>query len=190
MSKQENKITIVSGLFRSKKIFAPVDNKSIRPTKERIRDAIFNSLFDIKNKIFLDLYSGSGAMGIEAISRGIKKSYFNDHSFEAIKLIKNNIKLLNIDESNYLITSLKDVDALSYYKNNNIKFDIIFIDPPYEVDYYSKIIDLIIEYYLINKDGIIIVEANKKIEFNNKLINIYKKKKYNDIYVTFIRKNL
>ena len=54
MPKQENKITIVSGLFRSKKIFAPVDNKSIRPTKERIRDAIFNSLFDIKNKIFLE----------------------------------------------------------------------------------------------------------------------------------------
>lgn len=189
MSKQENKITIVSGSFRSKKIDAPID-KSIRPTKERIRDAIFNSLFYVKNMTFLDLYAGSGAMGIEAISRGVKISYFNDFSPASIKLIKNNLKIVGANESNYQITSMLDKDALLYFKNNNITFDIIFIDPPYEFNNYQSTLDLIIDYNLLNEKGSIIIESNKQIALNNKLINIYKEKKYNDIYVTYLRKSL
>ncbi|MGM9873460.1 MAG: 16S rRNA (guanine(966)-N(2))-methyltransferase RsmD [Bacilli bacterium] len=189
MSKQENKITIVSGLYRSKKIDAPID-KNIRPTKGRIRDAIFNSLFYLNNKVFLDLYAGSGAMGIEGISRGCKKVYFNDVSSSSIKLVNNNLKILNVDSNIYQITNFKDIDALSYYKNNDIKFDIIFIDPPYEFNDYSLIVKLINEYHLLNKDGVIIVESNKKIEIDDKLVNIYKEKKYNDIYVWYLRETI
>ena len=96
---------VIGGLYRHRKLTYPEDNKNIRPTKDRIREAFFSIVGDLTNKTFLDLYAGCGSMGIEAISRGATKSYFVDNNKESINFVKENLKSLNI--SNYELLSKK-----------------------------------------------------------------------------------
>ena len=174
---------IIAGKYRHRLIYWPEDH-SIRPTKDRVREAIFGALGDIENKIFLDLYAGSGSMGIEALSRGVKKTYFVDHGVTAIKCINENVKALNIKED-YEIIKSEDAIALNRFKNENIKFDIIFLDPPYLDGKYEEIITYILDNDLLNSCGIIIAESNRKLSITHEKIIKEKQYKYGEILVTF-----
>ena len=129
---------IVAGKYRHRNIIYPENNPNIRPTKDRIREAIFSALNNIEDKICVDLYAGSGAMGLEAISRGAKKVYFNDISNAAINVVKENVKSLKI-ENNYYNISLND--DFSFLNSLNEKVDIFFIDPPYQKGEYNKLLN-------------------------------------------------
>lgn len=167
---------IVGGKYRHRIITWPDDAAHIRPTKDRVREAIFSALNYIEGFTVLDLYSGSGAMGIEAISRGAKSTYFVDKNPVAINTTKKNIKDLGITEENHVLKNT-DFEALEYFKNNNISFDLIILDPPYALGEYKKVIDYIFLNNLIKEKGIIVCESNYHLDLDDK--NYIKDKEYN-----------
>lgn len=166
---------IVGGTYRHRLITWPDDAKHIRPTKDRVREAIYNALGDISNKVVLDLYAGSGAMGIEAISRGASKCYFVDKNNVAIATINQNLKSLLIKDETVVLKT-EDKEAIKSFINNNICFDIVILDPPYAEGEYQNIIDLLLENNLINEHGIIICESNYHL--NLKEMELIKDKEY------------
>ena len=161
MSERKIEMRVIAGNYRHRKLVWPSDT-SIRPTKDRVKEAIFSALGDINSLTFLDLYAGSGAMGIEAISRGASYVDFVDKNINAIKCIKQNINTLRIDSNFYHIHQGNDIEILSHFIINNKKFDIIFLDPPYKEGKYKEIVDMIIEYNLLNENAIIITECDKE----------------------------
>lgn len=172
---------IIAGIYRHRKISWPSDT-SIRPTKDRVREAIFSALGNIDDLTFLDLYAGSGAIGIEAISRGAKYASFVDKNVSAIKCIKTNLNLLNIPEEQYDIFHGNDVEILSTFIINKNSFDIIFLDPPYKQGKYEEIVQLILDNNLLNENGIIVLESDHEIviDIENKKMKQYK---YGEIFV-------
>lgn len=166
---------IVGGLYRHRIISWPDDVNHIRPTKDRVREAIYNALGDISGLVVLDLYSGSGAMGLEALSRGASKCYFVDKNNIAIATTKENIKSLGIKDEAVVIKN-DDMSAIKSFINNNIKFDLVILDPPYALGEYQNVINLLIENNLINKNGIIVCESNYHLDLKN--IDSVKDKEY------------
>jgi 16S rRNA (guanine966-N2)-methyltransferase len=120
---------IVGGKYRHRIIIYPDDATHTRPTKDRVREAIFSAIGDISNARVLDLYAGSGAMGIEALSRGASHCTFVDISPIAIKTIKENLNNLKIDNNEFEVIKNKDINAIESFTN---KFDLIILVPPYE----------------------------------------------------------
>ena len=167
---------IVGGKYRHRQIIYPNDMEHTRPTKDRIREAIFSAIGDITNYEALDLYAGSGAMGLEALSRGAKRCAFVDISNIAIKTIKDNISNLKINEQEYLLIKDKDINALKTFKDKGIKFDIVFLDPPYEQGDYQAIIDILIKDNLLSDNYIVVIEANHEVTLEN--IEYSKKRDY------------
>ena len=167
---------IVGGKYRHRNIIYPDDASHTRPTKDRVREAIFSALGDISNARVLDLYAGSGAMGIEALSRGASHCTFVDVSPIAIKTVKANLTNLKVDEKEYEIIKNKDVNALEFLKQKSIKFNLIILDPPYEEGQYEAIIDKMNNDGLISERAIIVMEANRPIKLEN--IDYQKNKEY------------
>lgn len=167
---------IVGGLYRHRLIVFPQDADHTRPTKDRIREAIFSALGNIASYKVLDLYAGSGAMGLEAISRGAAFTSFVDISPLAIKAVKDNIKSLQISEAQYEVIKDYDVNALEIFKKKNNKFDLIFLDPPYEKGDYQTIVNLLIEKDLLNKNAVLVIETNRPLKIEN--IECQKNKEY------------
>ena len=163
---------IISGDFRSRKI-EEVKSDKTRPTTDRNREALFNILGQyFSGGEMLDLFAGSGALGIEALSRGINKAYFIDNYFLAQKTIYNNLKNLKLTDRGFVIKE----DAFVFLKNTNIQFDLIIVDPPYALDKYDLILELIVTRHLIKNNGIIVFEADKKTELIQEYQNFFKYK--------------
>ena len=181
---------VISGTARGRKLIS-LEGKNTRPTLDRVKEALFSIIqFDINDKNVLDLFAGSGAIGIEAISRGAKKATFCDNSIEAVRIIETNVKNTRCTDKADILN--KDyIEALEYLANKNEKFDIIYLDPPYRTNYISIAIDKIFELDLLSKDGIIILETDDtKIEetLKNSSIQIFDKRKYGRAILIFIRK--
>ena len=158
---------VVGGKYRHRLLTYPDDVAHTRPTKDRVREAIFSALGDISGFKVLDLYAGSGAMGIEALSRGAKHATFVDISPIAIEVIKENVTNLKIPQEQYEILKQYDFSALEYFKNNNIKFDLVILDPPYEQGQYEVIVESLVKDDLLNENAIIVLEANRQIVLEN-----------------------
>ena len=166
---------VIGGEYRHRKLVYPESNKDIRPTKDRIREAFFSIVGNIEGKSFLDLYAGSGSMGIEAISRGASKSTFVDISKEALKYVKENIANLGLENKSE-VYNMKDFDALEMFKSNGQSFDVIYIDPPYEKGKYEEVLSFIFLNKLINKNGMVAIEINRILNIDpswNKKIKEY-----------------
>ena len=137
----------------------------------------------------LDLFAGSGAIGIEFLSRGCKKAYMCDKSPEAIKYVISNVKKTRLQE-NAVVINKDYVTALNNFKKLNLKFDIIFLDPPYNLNISKDAVKLILEYKLLNKDGIIIIETDEKereIEaLKDENVNVYDTRKYGRANLIFL----
>ena len=177
---------VIGGELRHRKLVYPDSNPDIRPTKDRIREAFFSIVGNIENKSFLDLYTGSGSIGIEAISRGASKSTFVDISKEALKYVKENVSSLKI-ESRCEIYNLEDLKALEMFKEKGYKFDVIYLDPPYEKGKYEEVISYIFTNKLINKYGQLAVEINRPLNIDSNWNKKIKEYHYGDIRLyTFI----
>jgi len=182
---------IISGTNRGTKLYA-LEGLDTRPTLDRVKEALFSKInMDLSDAVILDLFSGSGALALEGLSRGAKKAYFCDSSFKAIKIIKQNIEKTKMEEKSVVIS--KDyLKALEFIKNNNIKFDIIFLDPPYKTDYCIKAVDFILNNNLLENSGKIIIETDIEEEILEKLQNfsleVYDVKKYGRVTLIFIRR--
>ena len=175
---------VISGKYKGR-VLKGFDIDGTRPTMERVKESLFAMIQNnIKDKIVLDLFSGSGNLGIEALSQGAKYTYLVDYNKIATKTIKENLNNLKI--TNALVIEKDYLLALSFFKQNNIKLDIVFLDPPYKSKFINKAIEYIEKEDLLNEDGLIVCETDceeiickysliKTRRYGSKIVSIYKK---------------
>ena len=177
---------VISGKLKGRNILG-FNIEGTRPTMDRVKESILGMIQDyVNDSLVLDLFSGSGNYGIECISNGSKLVYFNDYNKKCINVIKDNLTKMNvIDQS--IITNLDYKKALDYYKNNNIKFDIVFLDPPYKKHIINEILDYLLDNNLLNNNGLVICECLEKEEYLNSKLSLFKEKKYGE-KIVFIYK--
>lgn len=165
---------VISGKYKGRELRG-FDIDGTRPTMDRVKESMFAMIQDkINGSVCLDLFAGSGALGIEAISNGSSKTYFVDNSKEAINILKYNLSKV---DDNYEIINNDYNKALKHFKDNNVKFDIVLLDPPYQKLYINKIITSIIDNELLNRNGIIVTEYEQE-RIDNEHIKLLKEKKY------------
>ena len=162
---------IVSGKYRGKKL-KEFELETTKPTLDRVKESIFNLIqFDVQDAVVLDLFAGTGALGIEAISRGASKVFLVDSNKNAIKIINENLKGIEGDFEVY------NKDYLKFLEEITAKFDIVLLDPPYNTDYGVDAIKMLIKKNLMSDNSIIIFETSldKDVELDFKEFNIVKK---------------
>lgn len=167
---------IITGRFKGKKLVSPKESDtSIRPTLDRIKEPVFSMIMPyIPEARVLDLFAGTGALGLEAISRGASYAVLNDKSTEALRIISTNVTLTQAQ--NCVKISRKEYDkCLKSLKGE--KFDIIFLDPPYATNYERDALEKIVEHELLSQDGIIILETDKRKEINEEINGLEMKDK-------------
>lgn len=178
---------IIGGKAKGTKLYT-LEGKSTRPTLDRVRESLFNILqFKIQDSVFLDLFSGSGACGIEAVSRGAQKAILCDKSKQAIEIIKKNIEKTHTQEQIELYQATFEELLKSKIKE---KLDIIFIDPPYDTDFAYKAVKLILENNLIDEESIIVIETDQEKRVKEQLkkleIEIMDERKYGRAHLIFL----
>lgn len=174
---------IIGGTERGRKLKAP-DGMHTRPTLDKVRGAIFNVLFDVYGKEVLDMFGGSGAMGMEAISRGAKKAVIIDADRAAFRAMEENKKNLSYDDR----ADLRFCDFRKAFRRDEC-FDIIFLDPPYRKNLLEEALVFIDEMHLLKEDGIIVCELGKDIAFELPVagLEILKEKEYGQTKVIFLK---
>ncbi len=173
-------MNITAGIFKGQKIIAP-DEKITRPTLSKVRMSVFNtlqSMIDFEDKSFLDMYAGSGIMGLEALSRGFTDVLAFEKHPKVAQVIKSNFKKFTPRPE------LQIGDAIKLSQKLNKSFDVIYIDPPY----FSGIYEMSLEAVLKIAKNIVIIEHVTDVVFKN--YEILKQKKYGDKYVTFLKVQL
>lgn len=173
---------IISGKYKGKKLIG-FDIIGTRPTMSRVRESLFATIQNnLKNSIVLDLFAGTGSLGIESLSNGSKCCYFIDNNKQLIDIINKNIE--GIKEEIHVIKSDYE-EALNNLKNT--KFDIIFLDPPYKLNLINNCLDKIYKYDMLNEDGIIVCEYESE-NVNSDNFNLIKTKKYGSKLVKIYQK--
>ena len=167
---------VISGLYKGRNILG-FDIDGTRPTQDRVKESVFGSIQDyLDDSIVLDLFSGSGNLAIESLSNGASKAYLVDNSKEAIDIINKNINDIKVD--NAIVIKDDYMNALKYFKNNNIVFDIVFLDPPYKDDYIDISIRFLLDNNMIKKNSIIVCEFENNIKTDYEELEIKKEKKF------------
>lgn len=171
---------VIAGSARRIQLETPA-GMGTRPTTDRIKETLFNMIqYDLPDARFLDLFSGSGAIGIEAISRGAKEAVFVEQEKNALDAIHTNLERTGFTEQSQVL-SMDYLGALKVLAGRDETFDVIFMDPPYNHDYERKVLEYLKETSLINEDTTIIFEASLQTEYDyadNLGYEIYKVKKY------------
>ncbi len=179
---------IISGTARGTKLFT-LEGETTRPTLDRVKESMFNIIQnEVQNSIFIDLFSGSGAIGLEAASRGAKRVILCDKSKQAINIINKNIEkthlkekveLYNLDYELLLKTKIKE------------QADIIYIDPPYKSDFAINAVNIILENGLVSEHSTIIIETDEEEKILRELekieIKITDKRKYGRAILIFLK---
>ena len=165
---------IISGKHKSKRLQAP-KNLPVRPTTDMAKEALFNilnNLYYFHNLTVLDLFSGTGNISYEFASRGTENIVAVDAHYGCIKFINKTSKELNLSINSY------KSDVFKFLEKTNLKFDIIFADPPYnlEIEQFKRIVDLVFDNNLLNDEGILIVEHSKHTKLNEHELISYSKK--------------
>ena len=181
---------IISGKMRGTKLFT-LEGENTRPTLDRVKEALFSKINEIISEAtVLDLFAGSGALGLEALSRGAKKVVLCDSSKDAVRIIKQNIDKTKTKD-NILLFNCDYKKALEKIKNKKYKFDIVFLDPPYRTVFAEEATKKIVQMDLLNNDGTIILETDDKDRVINNLdtslIKIKDIKKYGRVYLLFLK---
>ena len=179
---------IISGKARGTKLYT-LEGTATRPTLDRVKESLFNIIQnDIEGSTILDLFSGSGAIGLEFLSRGAKRAVLCDNSKDAIKIIKQNVQKTHFEEKAevYNMEFTKLIERLQKQK-----FDIIYIDPPYVTDFIKISLEKIIECKLINENSKIIVETDDETRILNQIekmdVEITDKRKYGRATIIFLK---
>jgi 16S rRNA (guanine966-N2)-methyltransferase len=156
-------VRVIAGKFRSRRLKGP-GMLRLRPTSDRLRETLFNILGPaVEDSLFVDLYAGTGAVAIEAISRGAKQAILLESNVKAAKLIRENLEGLDIGMEARLI----EADALEGLKTlarQRLLADFIFLDPPYDTDEHSRVLEYLDASHLVAPQGIVIVEHSSKMD--------------------------
>ena len=179
---------IISGEFKGR-VIKGYDIDGTRPTMDRVKESLFSMIQGyVKDSCVLDLFAGTGNLGFEALSNGAKICYFNDTNIKCTTLINKISRELNV-EDRVKILKMDYKKTLKYFLDNNVKFDIIFLDPPYKLECLNEIIDYIIKNRIINRNGIIVCEIDS-LYLNIDYIEKIKEKKYGNKYIIIYKNNL
>ena len=152
---------VIAGKHKSKALES-LEGRNTRPTMDTVKEGIFNSLYDVSG-LGLDLFAGSGALGIEALSRGMDKMIFVDQNFKAVKVIKANLNQLDLMSQAEVYKNNAD-RALKALAKREVQFDVIFLDPPYNKGLINEAISRIAEFNLLKENGIIVCEFSHNEE--------------------------
>lgn len=176
---------VIAGKARSLQLKTPI-GMDTRPTQDRIKETLFNMLQkDIPGCVFVDLFAGSGGIGIEALSRGALKAYFIDNNKEAINCIEKNLNFTHLSDCGNIL-KLDVFSALNLIKEDHV--DIIFADPPYKAGYEDKLLGDLLKHEYVNDETLIIIEASINNNFNTTGYEVIKEKKYKTNKHIFLRR--
>lgn len=170
-----------SGKYKGRRL---LENKydHIRPTTDKVRQALFVKLqFFLPDKNVLDLFCGTGAMGIEALSRGAGKVVFVDKDYRSVNMTKENLRNLGIDQKVF------KCDAITFLMQCKECFDLIILDPPYKSGLYEKVLPIIYDKKLVSADGIVVCEHASGDEFYYGNFQVFDEKKYGNITLTYLK---
>lgn len=146
---------VITGTARGRRLREP-EGMAIRPTTDSVKEAIFNTIqFDIEGRRVLDLFAGTGQLGIEALSRGARECVFIDESTAAVKLIRENLKTCRLEGT------VLQTDAIGYLSQGQ-KFDLIFLDPPYDTMLVEKALQTVQKSDILTKGGLIVCETRRE----------------------------
>lgn len=178
---------IIGGKYRSR-VLAEFAGEEVRPTSDRAKESLFNILaLKLYGARVLDLFAGSGSLGLESLSRGAKEVVFNDFAKDSLAILKKNLTTLKIPvggEEAKLLNS----DFLVCLESVRGQFDLIFLDPPYRFDYGEKALLKIAEKGLLTENGIAVYERDRPFEGEIAGLEKYDERKYGKTYMTFFRR--
>ena len=180
---------IIGGEFSSRIIEAP-EGIHTRPTLDQVREAVFSALGgSFEGGIFLDLYAGSGANGLEALSRGMSEAYFVDNAREAIEVIKRNIEKLGVEERSH-VYPMRAKKALSLFQEEGKQFTAIYLDPPFAEQENDVILSIIDQSDILIGEGVVIIESSSEEDFCREFetLEYIKDKKYGKCKIHYYRK--
>ena len=173
---------VIAGIYKGRKLIE-FKGTDVRPTSDMARESLFNILRDrIESAVFLDAFSGTGAVGIEALSRGADKVYFNDLNRESIKIIKANLEKLECPKN----TEISNGDAILLMERKENLFDIIFLDPPYSLDIKTNALKA--SKKALKSGGIVILEDEKFFESEIEGLTLFDKRKYGRVHFSMFKK--
>ena len=175
---------VISGSARGKKLVSPPDDR-VRPTLDRVKESIFNMIaFSVPEANVLDLFAGSGALGIEALSRGASSAVFVDKSEDSLSVVRENLKITSLSGRAECINSEFD----DFLKSCTKSFDLIFLDPPYADGLLDKSLQLIFKNRLLKDGGYIICESDGKPEFvpDETLFCVHRLKHYGRVQILLL----
>ena len=166
---------VIAGKHKSKALES-LEGRNTRPTMDKVKEGIFKSLHEVSG-IGLDLFAGSGALGIEALSRGMEKVIFVDQNFKAVKVIKANLNQLDLMTQAEVYKNNAD-RALKALAKRDIQFDVIFLDPPYKKGLIDEAIERISEFNLLKENGIIVCEFSNHEDIKYEPFQVIKRYHY------------
>lgn len=178
---------IIAGDFKGRRLETP-ENNNIRPTTDKVKEAMFSIIAPyLEDSVCVDLFSGTGNLGLEAISRGAKKCYFCDNSRESVGILRRNIAYCKAEEYSVVYAG----DFRRALERVREKVDIFFLDPPYEAGFYEAAFEKIRELELLQEDGIIVAEHGKNFDMPEELCGFekIKEKRYSHIVLSLYAAN-
>lgn len=177
-------IRVIGGLYRGRRLKYS-KNSEIRPTSQLVKESLFNIIGEkIVGAKFLDGFCGTGAVGIEAMSRGATFVVFIDNNETAIKLVKENINICEIKDGYEIIHNDFNRGVIQLAKKN-IVFDIVFIDPPYELLNFADPLKVVWKRKILKKEGIAVVQHSARINYSPKYFELFKRRIYGDTTLSF-----
>jgi len=178
---------IISGTAKGRKLVTP-RSQSLRPTSDRVKESIFNILrVEMEGKVVLDLFAGTGNLGIEALSRGAKKAIFVEKGRQATRLIQRNLTQLGLEERSEILP--KDANrAIGILKQRGESFDLILMDPPYEKGLIQKTLMKLSLHPIYHKDSILVIEHNRREPLPDTMAgwNLIRQRRIGDTLISFL----
>ena len=179
---------IISGSARGKKLLSPVGNNT-RPTLDRVKESMFSIIQTfIFDSVVIDLFSGTGSLGLEAISRGAKKGYLVEKDYETFKLLDQNTKNFKFEDRSECF-NMEALNVLKKLKNSEITFDIVFIDPPYKMNMIPPCIEFISQSSMLSRKGIIVtkIDSSEEIYYGDDNIILHDKREYGNTTIVLYK---
>lgn len=179
---------IISGIYKGRNLKGYTIDGT-RPTQDRVKESIFSTIQNyVPGSVALDLFAGSGNLGIEALSNGAIFTHLVDINKIACETVKDNLNMIN--EKNAKVYNLDYKKALKQFKENKIKFDLVFLDPPYKDLILEEILNTLVEYDLLKENALVICEYEvEHTKDNYPQLELIKNKKYGSKYVKIYQKN-
>ena len=182
---------IISGVSKGRRLLTP-RKPSIRPTSDRVKESIFNILGrEVQDKVVLDLFAGTGNLGIEALSRGAKRALFVEKDRQAVRLIKKNLLQCGMEERSKILST--DVNrAIAILSQQGESFDLILMDPPYEKGLIEKTLFKLTSKRIYQEDSILMIEHDRREPLPHTIANwsLVRQRRIGDTVISFLKPHL